>query len=632
MSREARSVEDGAGVGAVVEAPSQPHARAGIATGALPAPASAGAQPEGRSGLTRLAGAVRRFCSGPYWVPALLLCGGFVLDPAWTSHPARSLREVTIGRLVLLAAGVAFATEAVRRRQRPRVPSLPAALLCTGLLGGAIVIGISAALHGSLRSQGSFGGYDEFVVIALLVLTLTAVAPRFAIALLLATAIGALLSDILALAGLQGGHFGGTSRLDGAFGNPNYLAFVTGLGISVMLGAVGYFAGRGRIAALCALPVMVATLALTYSRSGLIIAFVGALGAVAVMLSSRRARLILIGAATLAGVAGAVALYPTYQHLRLDSDFASQLAEGLPDRSGWDPSAQGFINGESKLSNPSPGVLEVRVGRPKGGVSYPFGSAVAGGSYRISLLVRTPHAATSVFVGMEDNYSANGPVITTVSGSASWRGATLTWRPTANSPHARFYVWAGASGTVLQLADVVETASVPSGPGGAPVSSSREIGTHLVGAFTSTQAFSSNESDFVRSRLDAAKLSIKLFGEHPLFGVGWEQYGNYAAAELAPGVNAGSTHDDYLRMLAELGIPGLLFLLTCIGALAVRFRRGNLSRAQLVAVGPLAAAAAGLFFITALETPAISLPLAVALGIVCAGAPPRVQKPPVNGI
>ncbi len=147
----------------------------------------------------------------------------------------------------------------------------------------------------------------------------------------------------------------------------------------------------------------------------------------------------------------------------------------------------------------------------------------------------------------------------------------------------------------------------------------RAISTQLIGAPSSSQAFSGRESDFVKSRIDAAKLSWKLFREHPLFGVGWEQYRIYAAADLSPSVNAGSTHDDYLRMLAELGIPGLLFLVTCLTALVIRFRRGGLSRAEQVAVGPLVAAGVGLFFITALETPLISLSLAAALGIVCAG-------------
>lgn len=56
----------------------------------------------------------------------------------------------------------------------------------------------------------------------------------------------------------------------------------------------------------------------------------------------------------------------------------------------------------------------------------------------------------------------------------------------------------------------------------------------------------------------------KLFREHPLFGVGWEQFGTYSNRELSPQVNAGSPHDDYLRMAAELGILGVLFLVTCL--------------------------------------------------------------------
>ncbi len=307
-------------------------------------------------------------------------------DAAWTSHPAPALRELTFGRIVLLVAGLLLAAEAIRRRPRLRLP-LPAVLLTAGLLAGIVVIGVSAADHGSLRSQGSFGGYDEFVLIVLLVLALTTVAPRFAMALLLATAAGALISDILALSGLQGGRFGGTSRLVGAFANPNYLAFATSLGLVVMLGAARLITGRLRIAVLCTLPVMAATLLLTFSRSGLIAAGAGAISALALMISSPRVRLLLIAGVSLAAAAAAVALYPVYQHLRLRSDFATQIAGGLPDRSGWDPSGEGFINGGNHLRNPSPGVLQVILGQARGGqvirLAMPF-AAVHTGSLFLS--------------------------------------------------------------------------------------------------------------------------------------------------------------------------------------------------------------------------------------------------------
>ena len=61
----------------------------------------------------------------------------------------------------------------------------------------------------------------------------------------------------------------------------------------------------------------------------------------------------------------------------------------------------------------------------------------------------------------------------------------------------------------------------------------------------------------------------------------------------------------------------------------MRFRRGRLCPAEQVAVGPLVAPGVILFFITGLESPAISLPMAVALGIV--GASPRLLTSGAGG-
>ncbi len=579
-----------------------------------------------RSAVARLAGAVRGACSGPYWAPAVLVCGGFLLDSVWTSHPAPTVSNLTVGRIVLFAGIVLLVAEALWRRPRVRSPGLPAVLLVAGLVGGVGVIGANAALHGTLGSQGSFAGYGEFVVIVLLVLALTTLAPRFSLALLLATAAGVLISDVLALSKLQGAQFGGTSRLVGAFGNPNYLAFATALGLSVMLGAWRFVAGRMRIAILLALPVILATLVLTYSRSGLIAAFAGTAAALALIGPNLRARLLIAAGAILVAAAAAVALGPAYQHLRLKSDYAFQIASGLPDHSGWDPSAEGFINGGSQLRNPSPGLLQVTLPRAITGVSYPLGMARRGGFYQLSLFLRTSQPNASVSVGMEDNYAANGPVSTSVSASRAWRAVKETWRPTADSPHARFYVWANRPGVALYLRDVTVTASVPNGAGLGSKSIERIISTQLLGAQTAKQAFSGRESTFVKSRIAAARLSWKLFLEHPLFGVGWERYSFYADRELSQQINAGSPHDDYLRMAAELGIPGVLFLLICVTAVVSRLRQGRLSPAEQVAAGTLAAAGVALFFITALETPSITLSLAAALGVLCAS--PSAKRSP----
>ncbi len=515
--------------------------------------------------------------------------------------------------------------------RRPLVPRLcrHTLVLGAGLLGGIAVIGASAAIHGTLRSQGSFAGYIEFVVIVLLVLVLTILAPRLALYLLLATAGGALISDVLALTNVQGGQFGGTSRLIGGFGNPNYLACATSLGLAVIAGAWRFVPGRMRVVLLLAVPFMLTTLLLTYSRGGLIAAFAGAFAALVLAGGTPKARRTIFVSGVVVAAAALAGLYPAYQSLRLRSDYALQIVSGIADRSGWDPSAEGFINGSSELRNASPGVLQVTVQREFGGVSYPFGKALRGKLYELSLSLRTSEPNTHVRVGMEDNYAANGPVSKELVASTTWQELKQAWRPTADSRNARFYVWGIQRGAVLYLRNVAITAATANGGGGGPTSVTRGIGTRLLGAPTANQAFAGKEGDFLKSRIAAAQLSWKLFKQHPLFGVGWERYASYAGRELPPAINAGSPHDDYLRMAAELGIAGVLFLLTCLVALVMRFRRGRLCPAEQVAVGPLVAAGVILFFITGLESPAISLPMAAALGIV--GASPRLLTSGAGG-
>ena len=80
-----------------------------------------------------------------------------------------------------------------------------------------------------------------------------------------------------------------------------------------------------------------------------------------------------------------------------------------------------------------------------------------------------------------------------------------------------------------------------------------------------------------------------------------------------------AAHDQYLAFAAELGIVGLLLLGTMIGAAVLAIRGLGSGRAQDAAVGVLAAAAAGLVFVEALPAPQLSIPIALALAIVCAG-------------
>jgi O-antigen ligase len=100
-----------------------------------------------------------------------------------------------------------------------------------------------------------------------------------------------------------------------------------------------------------------------------------------------------------------------------------------------------------------------------------------------------------------------------------------------------------------------------------------------------------------------------------LTGIGWQQFTRYSAIRLNYGRLA--THDEYLRYAAELGLPGLLFLLLIIATVATAAVRVSPTDVRVAAAACLVAGAVGLFFVNALETPNISLPLFVSAALIC---------------
>lgn len=70
-----------------------------------------------------------------------------------------------------------------------------------------------------------------------------------------------------------------------------------------------------------------------------------------------------------------------------------------------------------------------------------------------------------------------------------------------------------------------------------------------------------NKDDVSNGRFELWGLAVKLFQSHPLFGVGWRKYHEYALSRLNEDIEA---HNVYLQLLAESGIVGLLLYLTAI--------------------------------------------------------------------
>ena len=68
-------------------------------------------------------------------------------------------------------------------------------------------------------------------------------------------------------------------------------------------------------------------------------------------------------------------------------------------------------------------------------------------------------------------------------------------------------------------------------------------------------------ADSDASRRHAAVKAYHLGMQHPVLGIGWTRFPQAALADLDVGV-AINTHDDYLRIFAEAGLPALLFFLS----------------------------------------------------------------------
>ncbi len=121
---------------------------------------------------------------------------------------------------------------------------------------------------------------------------------------------------------------------------------------------------------------------------------------------------------------------------------------------------------------------------------------------------------------------------------------------------------------------------------------------------------------YVRSRLDGAELAVDSFVSNPIAGIGWDDFQLEADAKLPYGRLA--THNDYLRVAAELGLPGLALLGALGVALIMGVRASDDALLRASAGGVLATGALNLAFINAIVLSTATLPLVVAGAVVCA--------------
>lgn len=486
-----------------------------------------------------------------------------------------------------------------------------ATLLALALAGEIAVMLVSTATRGQ-NTAGALYGYVEVAAVALAAIAVLRLRPRLSSVLLACAAGGAVVGCLQALASddTTSALHGSSGRLTGYYGNPNFLGFAGSLAVPVLLAFALRARGSRSVAWWTALAGVGAAIALSYSRGALLGGAVGVIAVVSLRRVTLRGRLRIalvsgLGFAALAGIG-----YPLYLHLRTHADFAPVAKAGTPDRGGWDPRVQGLIPaGPADIANDGASVLRVSASRRGEGVSLPLGRLTGGRSYEAAVTLSSPlTVGEEIGIGVEDNLLGAGPVIDTALLRPKPRTLHLRWTPTREAPNARLYVWLPRGGTaLLSVAGFGRT-------GGAR----RALSLRLLGPASISASQAASESRYVRSREDAAGLALKLFADNPLTGVGWQQFTAYSARDLHYGPLA--THNEYLRFAAELGLPGLVFLLLAAVIVVRAALCAGQGRDAVAATACVATAAVGLVFVNALEVPSIALPLAVAAAVLCVKA------------
>ncbi len=187
---------------------------------------------------------------------------------------------------------------------------------------------------------------------------------------------------------------------------------------------------------------------------------------------------------------------------------------------------------------------------------------------------------------------------------------SLRWRPTDPSPNARAYFWA-VDPAEFELRDI-EVADLGD-------RSTRSIPTALqgsVGAADRARAIAAEDERDVGSREAGARLAFRAFGSSPAIGIGWGDFPAYADARADYGRLP--THDEYLRVLAELGIVGVLLFGAVAAAIVAGLVRGRRDTIGLAVLGVIVAGAVELVFINGLVASQAAASLAFAAAVCCA--------------
>jgi len=108
------------------------------------------------------------------------------------------------------------------------------------------------------------------------------------------------------------------------------------------------------------------------------------------------------------------------------------------------------------------------------------------------------------------------------------------------------------------------------------------------------RTYSSNDTQgAVRERLEMWRVATRAFTEHPVTGVGIDQFGKYTQSQMKLGLASDSIakyehpHSEYLEAAVAGGVPGLILLLLLFGVPLVLFARRVFDPDDAVAVSAM---------------------------------------------
>ena len=508
---------------------------------------------------------------------------------------------VTPGRVLLAVAAAAACADAARYRtlsvlRRPLIMTLLAAVLA------AVGLVLFSVGTNGCNCQGSAAGLIEFAMLVVLATYVLSRDGTWTFRLLGAAGVGTVLAAVLSAPELRSGL---RTRIAGPYGNPNNLAIVLASGVPIAVAAALQFRRRARTGLIAVALLLGLGTFFTYSREALL-SLAAALVVFGVLRASvmRTRLLIVLAAVALAGLSAA--LYPSFERSRVQADLGSQATlSALALRlSGDQAAAVGWISEGSARVAGSGGALDVFAHAGQEGTSLGLGEAQPGVHLLFTVRARALHGPVSFSIAMIDQRVDIPPARRTLELTPTWRQYTLAWTPSRLSADPGVFLYTNAAGSFEFYAPTLQR-----GQSG----QIRSLTLGLVSSESLTAAGEGAESNDINFREQMLSLAWRAFIDHPIRGIGWEEFPDYADAHSVYGHQGAQS--EYGRYVAELGIGGLIVLLVIAIVAVMGLRRRSPSRDVVASV--LTVWALGLLFDNALETISMSAILALGLAIAC---------------